>query len=219
MDKAIIILSGGLDSTTLLYSRTNYNLFALSFDYGQKHIKELEFARWHCEKLGITHTIINISFLKDLIGSSSALTSQDIQIPNIKEVLGHPQPLTYVPFRNQIFLTLALCYAESIEAKKVFYGAQRHDLYSYWDTTEEFVKRINDIASLNRFHQIEIVTPFVTFKKSDIIKLGLELSVDYSKTWSCYNGQNKPCMTCPTCAERIKAFQDLNMIDPLLQGD
>jgi len=221
-EKVILILSGGIDSTTLLYQlihKENYDVCVLFFNYGQKHIKELDYAKYHCTELNVDLKIVDLTFLKDLIGKASALTSQEVEVPNIKEVLGHPQPLTYVPFRNHIFLTLALCYAESIGAKKVFYGAQRHDLYSYWDTTEEFVKRINDIASLNRLHQIQILTPFVAYKKADIIKEGLELEVDYKHTWSCYEGIEKPCLKCPTCAERLKAFKDLNLTDPLLESD
>ena len=93
---------------------------------------------------------------------------------------------------------------------------KRADIYGYWDTTEEFVNRINNISSLNRMNQIKIVTPFITFRKGDIIKEGLKLKVDYSKTTSCYNGKNKPCLICSTCSERLRGFKDNNMEDPLI---
>jgi len=214
-ERAIIILSGGMDSITLLYKlkSENYNIIALTFNYGQKHKKEIVYAKYHCKKLGIKQIIINLEkFMKDY---KSALINKNILIPNIKDVLGDPQPITYVPFRNQLFLTIACGVAESYSYENIFYGAQLHDLYAYWDTTSEFIEKINELISLNRKFRIQIIAPFSNYKKSNILLIGNELGVDYSKTLSCYNGNEPPCLKCPTCAERLKAFREIMLIDPL----
>lgn len=216
--KAIIIISGGIDSTTLLWKlvKEKYepkDILAISFNYGQKQIKELEYAEWNCYKLNVEHKVINLQeFMKDF---DSALTKQEIEVPNIKNVLGEPQPVTYVPYRNQLFLTIATGIGESVGAKEVYYGAQKHDMYGYWDTTPEFIKYFNKLISLNRKHEMKLITPFANHSKKDTIKEGLSIGVDYSKTRSCYNGHEKSCGTCPTCAERIKGFKDNGVKDPI----
>ena len=216
--KCILLYSGGCDSTTLLYwlKNKNYDVYTLSFLYGQKHGRiELECAKYHIKKLNINHKIIDITFMKDLIGDSSSLISDNVSIPDVKKILGHPQPSTYVPFRNLIFLSIALSYAESIGAKEVYYAAQRADIYGYWDVTEEFVERVNKLSQLNRMHQIQIKTPFVNMKKSEIVKVGLELNIDYSKTWSDYNIK-KDGVISATQSERIKAMKENGIIDELI---
>lgn len=216
--KAVIILSGGLDSTTLLWKlvKERYHsteIQSIIFDYGQKHNKEISLAIYNCVLLNVDYKIINLSeFTKDF---ESALTKNNILVPKIQTVLGDPQPVSYVPMRNQLFLTIACGIAESIKASEVYYGAQKHDLYSYWDTTVEFIERFNNLISLNRKNQIKVYAPFANYSKGDTIREGLKLKVDYSKTWSCYNGQDKACGDCPTCAERLKGFADNNTKDPI----
>jgi len=220
--KAIVILSGGLDSSTLLHylvkkdGLTPSEVVAISFNYGQRHLKEIECAKFQCSELGIEHKIINLSdFMKDY---KSALTQNSIDVPNIKDVLGDPQPVTYVPYRNQLFLTIACGVAESIGAEQVFFGAQMHDLYGYWDTTKEFVERINEVVSLNRKNPMVILAPFANFSKANVAKLAIQLNVDLSHTTSCYNGKEKACGTCPTCSERIKAFKEIGEKDGVEYG-
>ena len=114
-----------------------------------------------------------------------------------------------------IFLALAAAYAESHGVTDVYYGAQRHDMYGYWDTTAEFLEQMNQVYALNRKTPIRIKAPFVTWSKADILRAGLEMEVDYGRTWSCYEGRELACGRCPTCAERLNAYSELGLPDPL----
>ena len=129
--------------------------------------------------------------------------------------MGDPQPPTYVPNRNMIFLALAAAYAESLHVNTVVYGAQRHDVYGYWDTTPDFLAQLNQVYALNRKTPVRIEAPFVQYSKADILRIGLELDVDYGQTWSCYAGGDAACGRCPTCAERLKAFEEVGIPDPV----
>ena len=189
--KAIIICSGGLDSTTLLHEMIKEEkykpeeILAVSYYYGQRHSLELDCAKYQCKLLNVEHKIIPlVEFMRSY---KSALTRADIEVPHIKDVLGDPQPPTYVPFRNQTFLTIICGIAESVGATKIYYGAQMHDLYGYFDCTKEFITRFNNLISLNRKHQIELITPFANFSKAQIAQKAIDLKVDLSHTWSCYN--------------------------------
>lgn len=218
----ICVLSGGLDSTTLLYylkSVYKDKVYALTFNYNQRHNIEIEKAKLSCQITKTPHKIIDIDFFGHLVSPVTALTSEsDIQIPKIKDVLGDPQPVSYVPYRNMLFLTLGLSYAETVKANYIFIAVQSTDLYGYWDTTPEFMDAMNKVSSLNRKHQIQLNAPFNYLLKSDEIKLGIDLGVDFSNTWSCYNGpddKGRACGCCPTCAERIKAFMDIGKQDTI----
>lgn len=223
--KVISILSGGLDSTILTYKLVEEygkdNVIALSYFYNQKHSIELEKAKITCKKLQITHEILDISFLSGFLKNSSSLVkNSNLEVPTIEEVIGHPQPITYVPFRNLLFQSLSLAFAESIGVKKVFIGLQEHDLYSYWDTTEEFIKKVNSICELNRMNLISIETPFIRMSKYDEILLGKELNVNFEDTWTCYNPIEKnseifACGICPSCSERLMNFQKAGLEDRL----
>lgn len=221
MVDSVAIVSGGMDSVTLLHylvKREGKNPAVLSFTYGQKHNKEIEYAHYQSETLGCKHfQVLDLGFLAPAF-ASSALVSKEIAIPNIKDVEGDSQPLTYVPNRNMIFLSIAAAYAETLGVKEICYGAQAHDLYGYWDTTPQFLERINSLLSLNRKNSIQVKAPLVTLSKSDVLRLGLELNVDYGKTWSCYEGNDLACGKCPTCAERLAAFQAVGMVDPIPYG-
>lgn len=220
--KIISVLSGGLDSTILTYYLVdkfgNENVYALTFNYKQKHNIEINKAKITCEKLKIKHKIIDISFLGDIIAPVSALSSKsDLQVPELKEVLGDPQPITYVPFRNLILVALALSFAESNGCEKVFLGIQKHDLYGYWDTTEEFLNALNNLIQLNRKNKIKVEAPFLYLSKTQEIQIGIKLNVDFKDTNSCYNPteDGKACGKCPTCRERLKGFNDNNIKDPI----
>lgn len=215
---SVVIVSGGMDSVTLLHylvKQERRTPTVLTFTYGQKHSKEIDFASYQTQLLGCAdHHLVDISFLAPAF-ASSALVSSGLAIPDMATVEGDPQPLTYVPNRNLIFLSIAAAYAETRGASEVYYGAQRHDLYGYWDTTPQFVERLNAILQLNRKNTIQIRTPFVHFSKADILRVGYELGVDYSRTWSCYEGDTAACGVCPTCAERLQAFAEIGIPDPL----
>jgi 7-cyano-7-deazaguanine synthase len=218
MIDSVAIVSGGMDSVTLLYyliKAQQRRPAILTFIYGQKHSKEVKLAQYHATLLGCdTHMILNLSSLQPLF-ASSALVSQAIAVPDIDAVQGDTQPLTYVPNRNMIFLALAVAYAESHNVTDVFYGAQQHDMYGYWDTTPQFLAQVNQVYRLNRKAPIYIQAPFVTYSKADILRAGLEMNVDYSQTWSCYEGQELACGRCPTCAERLSAFAEMGIADPI----
>jgi 7-cyano-7-deazaguanine synthase len=208
MNKAVVLLSGGLDSTTLLYWAVNegYTPYVLSFDYGQRHKKEVSFAKKTCEKLGVEHKIIDITSIHELL-SGSALTDESVSIP--EEHYSHEtQKATIVPNRNAIMLNIAIGYAVSLGADRVFYAAHANDREIYPDCRAEFINSQNETAKLaNDNEELEIIAPFVGKAKADIVKIAGELDVPFEDTWSCYKGKAKACGVCGTCRERIEAFE------------
>lgn len=214
-EKAVVIYSGGMDSFTILNKaqRDGYELYALTFDYGQKHRKEIEFATRVCQSLQIDHRIIDITAINQLLQSSS-LTS-DKAIPE-----GHYEAdnmkSTVVPNRNMILLSLAIGYAVDIGAAKVFYGAHSGDHAIYPDCRPEFVLAMNEVAKLANYEPVEIVTPYLNSNKIDILADGLRMGLDYRQSWTCYNGREKACGKCGSCVERLEAFAANQTQDPLL---
>jgi len=212
--KSIVVLSGGMDSTTLLYKTISegYKPYVLSFNYGQRHKKELEYAKRTTEKLGLNHKIVDVSSINELI-QGSALTS-DIDVPE-----GHyadpNMKLTVVPNRNMIMLSLAIAYAISKGAKTVFYGAHAGDHDIYPDCRKEFVDAMKKVAKLCDYEQIDIQAPFLDIDKGDILTIGQALKVDYSLTWTCYKGLEKACGKCGSCVERLEGFENAGMVDPI----
>jgi len=215
---SVVIVSGGMDSVTLLHymiKQEKRDPAVMTFEYGQKHSREIECAKAQVALLGIkAHMIVDLRATQAIFGTS-ALVNDDITIPDMEAVVGDNQPATYVPNRNMLFLAYAVAYAESLKANRVYYGAQAHDLYGYWDTTPEFLERLNDVYSLNRKDEVKIEAPFVRYSKADVLRMGLDLGVDYAQTWSCYAGGEVACGQCPTCAERLKAFQEVGLNDPI----
>jgi 7-cyano-7-deazaguanine synthase len=219
MPDSVVIVSGGLDSVTLLHhliKNERRQPAVITFRYGQKHeANELDCARFNVILLACAdHQIVDLRAMQTIF-SSSALVDDAVPLPTIEAVTGNPQPPTYVPNRNMIFLALAAAYAESRGVSQVFYGAQQHDMYGYWDCTLDFLARVNQVYALNRGTLIHIEAPFVNYSKADILRLGLQLGVDYAHTWSCYAGGTLACGRCPTCAERLKAFAAVGVPDPL----
>ena len=218
----ISILSGGLDSTILTHMLSNKygndKVIALSFNYGQRHSNELEKAKLTCDKLNIKHQIIDISFLNDIVKNVCALGKDtDLKLPEIKDVLGDPQSLNHVPCRNLSFTWVALSFAESNNADKVFLGIQSNDCYGFWDCTKDFTNNINQLTKLNRKTYIELVTPFVDFDKKEEILLAKELNVPFEDSWTCYRGikgNQLACGKCASCAERIANFARAGLKDP-----
>ena len=213
MNKAVSVLSGGLDSSIMTYKLVDElgpdNVIALSFYYGQKQSLELDKAKTTCEKLGIKHHLIDISFLGDIVKPVCAnISGSDIAMPTITDVLGDPQPPTYVPFRNLILNSIAVSFAESNGCNYVYNGCQSVDAYGYWDTTESFFDDLNAVLDHNRQTKIKIITPFINMMKHEEIKIGVKLGVPFGDTLSCYDPtkDGKSCGVCPTCAERIQNF-------------
>jgi len=222
MKDAVVLLSGGMDSSTLLHlikrQRGAGAIHALSFNYGQKHSRELAMAKWQARAAGVKSQLtVDVSFLKAVFAGGSALTDSRIAVPDLAELTTAQldQPPTYVPNRNMILLSLAAAYAESKGIRDVFYGAHAGDQYGYWDCTQKFILEMNRVLSLNRRTAVKIHAPFIKMKKAGILKAGLRLGVDFAHTWSCYRGGRHPCGKCPTCVDRLAAFLKAGIKDPL----
>ncbi|MCQ8882228.1 7-cyano-7-deazaguanine synthase QueC [Pseudoalteromonas shioyasakiensis] len=212
--KVVVIYSGGMDSFTVLNKalQQGHEVYALSFDYGQRHVKELKVAAQVCEKLGVSHKIVDISAINQLIGGSSL--TDDIDVPE-----GHYEEesmkSTIVPNRNMILLSLAVGYAVSLKASKVYYGAHSGDHAIYPDCRPEFVQKMDDVCRIANYDAVEIFSPYLSNTKIDILTDGLKMGLDYSQTWTCYNGRDKACGKCGACQERLEAFALNNVTDPI----
>ena len=219
MSKAVILLSGGLDSTTTLAiaKEQNYDCYALSFDYGQKQRSELESSISIAKKSNvIEHRIMKIS-LSDIGGS--ALTDKAIDVP--KHVESEEIPITYVPARNTIFLSFALAWAEVVNSQTIFIGVNALDYSGYPDCRPEFIEAFETMANLAtkqsvEGNRIQIKTPLINMTKAEIITKGLSLGVDYSETTSCYdaNTLGEACGECDACVLRKNGFSNANVVDP-----
>lgn len=221
MKSAVILLSGGLDSSTLLhYVKNKLNcraLHALTIHYGQKHERETACASMQARGAGVAvHRQVDLACFGELVASASVLTDPLTPVPAFAALKPGQldQPPTYVPNRNMLFLALAAAYAEANDIGDVFYGAQTQDRYGYWDCTQKFLEHMNAVLGLNRRHTIVLHAPFMHMGKSEVLKIGLDLGVNYAETWSCYCGQQTACGVCPACVERRAAFDALQVADP-----
>lgn len=219
MKKAVVLLSGGLDSTTALYlaKSQGFEVYAISFDYGQRHDKELECAKNVAKAAGAKEHII-VKTNMDAWGGS-ALTDKNIDVPD-GEVNRHDIPVTYVPARNMIFLSFAASYAEKIGSQDVFIGVSEVDYSGYVDCRQEFLDAMEEAINKGTVcgvegRKIKINAPFINMTKAEEIKLGMELGVDYSLTWSCYKGEDVACGVCDSCLLRLKAFKESGFEDPI----
>lgn len=212
MKKSLIILSGGMDSVTLLYDKKDEIAVAVTFDYGSNHNKrEEEFAKYHCGKLGIEHIIIPLTFIHDYFKSSllegaSAIPDGHYEDETMKS--------TVVPFRNGIMLSVACGLAESRELEKVLIANHFGDHAIYPDCRKGFIDAISEAMRNGTYKGITIDAPYTTITKTDIAKIGKSLGIDYSKTYSCYKGGEKHCGKCGTCVERKEALRDAGIEDP-----
>jgi 7-cyano-7-deazaguanine synthase len=230
--KAVVLLSGGIDSSTTLAiaKAEGFQIYALSFDYNQRHKRELESARKVASALGVEKHLV-ISFDLREIGGS-ALTS-DIEVPKERMKDLSLIPVTYVPARNTIFLSFGLAWAEVLKAGHIFIGANAIDYSGYPDCRPEYLKAFEEMANLATKISVEgalrfeIKAPLVSMKKSDIIREGTRLGLDYALTWSCYDPQPKhvrnsesgemiPCGQCDSCMIRSKGFEEAGTKDPLV---
>ena len=214
MTKIIVVYSGGLDSFTLLNEaiRSGKDISALSFDYGQKHRKELHFVEKFCTQESIDSKIVDISSIKELFQGSSL--TDDIDIPK-----GHYEDdsmkSTVVPNRNMILISLALGYAVTKEAEEVWFGAHAGDHAIYPDCRPEFVEKMDSVARIANYSPIAIKAPYITMSKTEILAIGLNMQLDYGLTWTCYEGKDLACGSCGACHERLESFAANNVIDPI----
>ncbi len=212
--RVVTIYSGGMDSFTLLHRllREGHEVHALSFNYGQRHSKELLYAQQVCEELGISHKIVDITAINQLLQGSSL--TDDIEVPE-----GHYEAenmkSTVVPNRNMIMLSLAIGYAVSLHAEAVYYGAHGGDHAIYPDCRPLFVQKMNEVAQVANYEAVAVVAPYLYSDKIEILREGLAMGLDYGKTWTCYNGREKACGKCGSCIERLEAFARNNAADPL----
>jgi 7-cyano-7-deazaguanine synthase len=210
-EKCVVVLSGGPDSSTVAYWAKNqgYDVYAISCMYGQIATKEVEYAGRIAERLGIRLKLVDLSSLKEIFGGATSLCNENIPMTS-----SFSQPII-VPFRNAIFLSIAVSYAVAIGATKVFYGAQGSDEPFYPDCRKEFYKSFETAAKLGTDQDIIIEAPFSNIPKSGIVKSGSELDVPFELTWSCYLNRPKHCGKCESCINRKKAFREAEVKDPV----
>lgn len=212
--KVITLVSGGMDSVTALYQAAqNHEVVGgVSFHYGSKHNdKELPLAKFHCDKLGIQHTVIRLDFMADLFASDLLKSGGDIPDGHYEE---QTMKQTVVPFRNGIMLAIAAGLAESHGAEGLVIAAHAGDHAIYPDCREPFMQAMADAMKFGTYAGIQLLRPFIATDKAGIAALGSKLGVDYSRTWSCYKGGDIHCGTCGTCVERREAFLLAEVADP-----
>ena len=214
---SLIIVSGGMDSITLLHERKDTIALAVSFDYGSNHnAREIPFARLHCQRLGIRHVVIPLAFMQQYF-KSSLLEGADA-IPD-----GHyadsNMKSTVVPFRNGIMLSIAVGIAESNSLKRVLIANHAGDHAIYPDCRPEFITAIDAAAKAGTYVDVAIEAPYTNISKTDIARRGKSLAIDYSETWSCYKGGQVHCGTCGTCVERKEALREAGIADPTVYLD
>lgn len=224
--RALVLCSGGLDSTTLLArvieSYGSQNVVALAVQYGQKHVRELQSAQAVADYYGVPLKMIDVAAIF-ADSSCSLLSHSDSEIPHesYDEQLSCTQDAlvvsTYVPFRNGLFLSCAASMALSLECSTLYYGAHHDDWAgdAYPDCSREFVEAMDSAIRLGSADQLHVEAPFVTWSKADIVAEGMRLGVPYELTWSCYEGGDEPCGKCATCIDRARAFEVNGLVDPL----
>ena len=211
MKNSVIIVSGGMDSITLLYDHKDEIALGISFDYGSNHnAREIPYAKMHCERLGIRHITINLDFMhqyfkSSLLQGADAIPEGHYADDNMKS--------TVVPFRNGIMLSIAIGIAESNNLDQVFIANHGGDHTIYPDCRPEFINAIDSAATAGTFNNVRVVAPYTAITKSDIARIGKQLGIDYTETWSCYKGGSLHCGKCGTCVERKEALQEAGIED------
>ena len=225
--KIVLAFSGGADSSVLLFMAAASGvkeIHTVTFDYGQRHHREMQCIPLQKKNLlkkypdvKFTNKIIDVSYIKN-ISPTSSLTNLDIDNPDISKIAGDAQPVSYVPFRNQMFLSICCAYGESLKVDEVWYGAAQADsLAGYWDGSNEFVDSINGLVSLNREHRMLIAAPLLSLSKADIVRQGVELGVNFGDTWTCYSNREDGLAdaTTPSSSLRIQGFINAGFRDPI----
>lgn len=214
MKNSVIIVSGGMDSITLLYEHKDDIALGISFDYGSNHnAREIPFAKMHCERLGIKHITINLDFMhqyfkSSLLDGANAIPEGHYAEDNMKS--------TVVPFRNGIMLSIAIGIAESNNLNMVFIANHGGDHTIYPDCRPEFIKAIDNSAESGTYNNVRVIAPYTNITKADIANIGKKLGIDYTETWSCYKGGEKHCGRCGTCVERKEALAKADIEDKTL---
>ncbi|MDJ0800543.1 MAG: 7-cyano-7-deazaguanine synthase QueC [Calothrix sp. MO_167.B12] len=220
--KAVILLSGGLDSSTVIYQARadGCQVYAISFDYQQRHRRELQSALTIAKATGVVeHQVVSFDLRQ---WGGSALTDNSIDLPQQRALddMARNIPITYVPARNTIFLSFALGYAESINAQRVYIGVNALDYSGYPDCRPDYIQAMQEVFRLGTKQgregkPIEIHSPLIDLKKTEIIQLGNKLGVPWELTWSCYAGGDVACGVCDSCRLRLAAFAELGLQDPI----
>lgn len=211
MKNSAIIVSGGMDSITLLYDNKDEIALGISFDYGSNHnAREIPFAKMHCERLGIKHIRINLDFMhqyfkSSLLDGAEAIPEGHYADDNMKS--------TVVPFRNGIMLAIAIGIAESSNLDQVFIANHGGDHTIYPDCRPEFINAIDAAATAGTYNNVKVIAPYTKITKSDIARIGKRLGIDYAETWSCYKGGEVHCGKCGTCVERKEALAEAGIED------
>ena len=211
MKNSAIIVSGGMDSITLLYDHKDEIALGISFDYGSNHnAREIPFAKMHCERLGIKHITINLDFMHQyfksgLLDGAEAIPEGHYADDNMKS--------TVVPFRNGIMLAIAIGIAESNNLDQVFIANHGGDHTIYPDCRPEFINAIDAAATAGTYNNVKVIAPYTKITKSDIARIGKRLGIDYAETWSCYKGGEVHCGKCGTCVERKEALAEAGIED------
>ena len=211
MKNSVIIVSGGMDSITLLYDHKDEIALGISFDYGSNHnAREIPFAKMHCERLGIKHITINLDFMhqyfkSSLLDGAEAIPEGHYADDNMKS--------TVVPFRNGIMLSIAIGIAESNNLDQVFIANHGGDHTIYPDCRPEFINAIDAAATAGTYNNVKVVAPYTQITKSAIARIGKKLGIDYTETWSCYKGGKVHCGKCGTCVERKEALAEAGIED------
>lgn len=211
MKNSAIIVSGGMDSITLLYDHKDEIALGISFDYGSNHnAREIPFAKMHCERLGIKHITINLDFIhqyfkSSLLDGAEAIPEGHYADDNMKS--------TVVPFRNGIMLAIAIGIAESNNLDQVFIANHGGDHTIYPDCRPEFINAIDAAATAGTYNNVKVIAPYTKITKSDIARIGKRLGIDYAETWSCYKGGEVHCGKCGTCVERKEALAEAGIED------
>ena len=211
MKNSVIIVSGGMDSISLLYDHKDEIALGISFDYGSNHnAREIPFAKMHCERLGIKHITINLDFMhqyfkSSLLDGAEAIPEGHYADDNMKS--------TVVPFRNGIMLSIAIGIAESNNLDQVFIANHGGDHTIYPDCRPEFINAIDAAATAGTYNNVKVVAPYTQITKSDIARIGKKLGIDYTETWSCYKGGEVHCGKCGTCVERKEALAEAGIED------
>lgn len=212
MKDSVIIVSGGMDSITLIYEMKDRIALGISFDYGSNHnAREIHFARLHCERLGIKHIVIKLGFMhqyfkSSLLEGADAVPEGHYADENMKS--------TVVPFRNGIMLAIAAGIAESNDLKYVMMANHGGDHTIYPDCRPEFVKAMSDATRFGTYPGVQVLAPYTNITKADIARRGKKLGINYAETWSCYKGGEKHCGKCGTCVERKEALREAGIDDP-----
>lgn len=214
---AIIVISGGMDSVTMLYDYINEIALAVSFDYGSNHNKiEIECARLHCEKLGVKHIVIPLSFMGEYFNSSLLSGADAIPEGSYEDT---NMLSTVVPFRNGIMLAVACGLAESNGLKRVMLANHFGDHAIYPDCRADFAEAISEAMRLGTYEHITLYAPYTNISKSDIARRGKTLDIDYAQTYSCYKGGGNHCGKCATCIERKAALNEAGIIDKTIYNN